>query len=147
MTNLVLSRSYEESMRKRALITLATVAVLALVGPVFAASGATTHTVALSYTLTPSATSTVKGTFSGTPFGKGSVVVKTGKTQGIYTVTLSGNGGTATFTLAGGPAGGGKIAAVWKFTKGTGKYTGITGKGRASGTTSGHFTLTGSVKY
>jgi hypothetical protein len=146
MTNSVLSRSYEESMRKQALITLAAVAALALVGPV-AASGATTHTVALSYTLTPSASSTVKGTFSGTPFGKGSVVVKTGKTRGVYTVTLTGSGGTATFTLAGGPTGGGKIAAVWKFTKGTGKYTGITGRGKASGSTSGHFNLTGSVKY
>lgn len=132
-------------MRKRARIGLATLAALALVGPVSSASAAT-HTVSLSYTLTPSASGTVKGTFSGAPFGKGSVIVKERK-QGVYAVTLNAKGGSATFVLTGGPAGGGKIVAVWKFTKGTGKFTGITGKGKANGTTSGHFTLTGNAKY
>lgn len=135
-------------MRKKALVGLVVIAALAAFAPVGTASAAT-HSVQVTYKFSKRTKGTTKGTFSGSPFGKGTIVSKETANRGTYILTLSTKAGSATFVLIGGPAGGTKIVGVWHFTKGTGKYKGITGKGKMTGSQApgGSFTLKGSAKY
>jgi hypothetical protein len=93
---------------------------------------------------------TVAGTTKGGPFGKG-------KATGIaaipkYTITLKVKGGTAVMVVVAHIVGV-KAIGTWKWTKGTGKFKGIKGKGKTVGTAVGanfdtfEFACTGKATY
>lgn len=130
-------------MKKKVLIGLALMAVMALLGPVGSAAAAT-HTVKLHYTVKPGPSNPTSGKFKGTPFGSGKLSQsETG--VGAYNLTLKAKGGTVVLALKGGPKGA-KIIGTWTALSGTGKYKGIKGKGKLVG--SGVvFDLSGKVSY
>ncbi len=87
---------------------------------------------------------TLKGTFSGSPLGRGSVLGKANLPY--FTITFQGQGGSATLRLKGAPKGD-KITGSWTWLRGTGKFRGIKGAGKAVGAPSGDFTFTGRARY
>lgn len=131
-------------MRKKALIGVAIIAALALIGPVGSASAAT-YKVAVKYTiLNPGPQKVTSAKFSGKPFGKGKIT-QTEVGGGVYTQVWKAKGGTFTVKVEGAQVGA-KIVGAWKVLSGTGKYKRIKGGGKLSG--SGiDFKLTGKVKY
>jgi hypothetical protein len=97
----------------------------------------------------PSKPNSIAGKTSGKPFGNGTV-------KGVITpaeiVTMKVKGGTATMLIKA-HISGIDLVGTWKWTKGTGKFKGIKGKGTAKGVGSGanfdqlKFSFKGTAKY
>ncbi len=131
-------------MRKKALVGLALVLVLALIGPIGSASAAT-HKVALTYKVVNGGPQPVNhGTWSGSPFGSGKFTQREVQ-PGSYYMTLEAKSGSVTMYMQGAPSGG-KIKGTWKLVNGTGKFKGVKGTGALVGTGT-VYNLTGSATY